>query len=135
MARADVFIGLSVPGILSVRDLKRMAARPDRVRHGQPRAGDSKPEVAQNHVRVMATGSLRLPKPDQSRHLSMSFSQRNLMVQHRDQYPSREIPVPSAEKENHRKYCEKKSGNTDGQPEILPTSRQRQHGRKHGRYS
>jgi len=28
LARADVFIGLSVPGILTVRDLKRMARDP-----------------------------------------------------------------------------------------------------------
>src|SRR5467141_2535313 len=60
MARADVFIGLSVPGILSVRDLKRMARDPIVFAMANP-VPEIQPEVAQNHVRVMATGRSDYP--------------------------------------------------------------------------
>ena len=60
LERADVFIGLSVPRILSARDLKRMArfyrsSGDDRI------ATEIRPEEAQRHVRVMATGRSDYP--------------------------------------------------------------------------
>src|SRR5262249_57514569 len=54
MHRADVFIGLSVPGILSVRDLKRMARDPIVFAMANP-VPEIQPEEADRHVRVMAT--------------------------------------------------------------------------------
>src|SRR5438105_8097241 len=60
MTRADVFVGLSVPGILSVRDLKRMARDPIVFAMANP-VPEIQPEVAQNHVRVMATGRSDYP--------------------------------------------------------------------------
>ena len=58
--RADVFIGLSVPGILTVRDLKRMAA--DRIVFAMANpTPEIQPEEAGRHVRVMATGRSDYP--------------------------------------------------------------------------
>jgi malate dehydrogenase (oxaloacetate-decarboxylating) len=52
---ADVFIGLSVPGILTVKDLKRMARDPIVFAMANPDP-EIQPELAGKHVRVMATG-------------------------------------------------------------------------------
>jgi malate dehydrogenase (oxaloacetate-decarboxylating) len=60
LERADVFIGLSVPGILSVRDLKRMAR--DRIVFAMANpTPEIQPEEAERHVRVMATGRSDYP--------------------------------------------------------------------------
>jgi malate dehydrogenase (oxaloacetate-decarboxylating) len=58
--RADVFIGLSVPGILSVRDVKRMARDPIVFAMANPDP-EIRPEEAGRHVRVMATGRSDYP--------------------------------------------------------------------------
>ena len=58
--RADVFIGLSVPGILSVRDVKRMARDPIVFAMANPDP-EIRPEEAERHVRVMATGRSDYP--------------------------------------------------------------------------
>jgi malate dehydrogenase (oxaloacetate-decarboxylating) len=58
--RADVFIGLSVPGILSVRDIKRMARRPVVFAMANP-VPEVQPEEAERHVGVMATGRSDYP--------------------------------------------------------------------------
>jgi malate dehydrogenase (oxaloacetate-decarboxylating) len=55
LVRADVFIGLSVPGILTVRDIKRMAPRPIVFAMANP-VPEIQPEEAERHVAVMATG-------------------------------------------------------------------------------
>ena len=60
MQRADVFIGLSVPGILSVRDVKRMARDPIVFAMANP-VPEIQPEEAERHVRVMATGRSDYP--------------------------------------------------------------------------
>ena len=60
IARADVFIGLSVPGILSVRDVKRMARNPVVFAMANPDP-EIRPEEAERHVRVMATGRSDYP--------------------------------------------------------------------------
>src|SRR5881296_1313204 len=60
LARADVFIGLSVPGILSPRDLKRMARDPIVFAMANPDP-EIRPEEAEKHVRVMATGRSDYP--------------------------------------------------------------------------
>ena len=60
MERADVFIGLSVPGILSVRDVKRMARAPIVFAMANPDP-EIRPEEAQRHARVMATGRSDYP--------------------------------------------------------------------------
>jgi len=60
LERADVFIGLSVPGILSVRDLKRMAREPIVFAMANP-TPEIQPEEAERHVRVMATGRSDYP--------------------------------------------------------------------------
>ena len=52
---ADVFIGLSVPGILSVKDLKQMARDPIVFAMANPNP-EIQPEEAGKHARVMATG-------------------------------------------------------------------------------
>jgi malate dehydrogenase (oxaloacetate-decarboxylating) len=57
---ADVFIGLSVPGILGVRDLKRMARDPIVFAMANP-TPEIQPEEAERHVRVMATGRSDYP--------------------------------------------------------------------------
>ncbi len=58
--KADVFIGLSVPGILSVRDIKRMARDPIVFAMANPDP-EIQPEEAERHVRVMATGRSDYP--------------------------------------------------------------------------
>ena len=58
--RADVFIGLSVPGILAVRDVKRMARNPIVFAMANPDP-EIRPEEAERHVRVMATGRSDYP--------------------------------------------------------------------------
>ena len=60
MVGADVFIGLSVPGILAVRDLKRMARDPIVFAMANP-VPEIQPEEAEKHVRVMATGRSDYP--------------------------------------------------------------------------
>ena len=57
---ADVFIGLSVPGILTVRDLKRMARDPIVFAMANP-TPEIQPEETQRRVRVMATGRSDYP--------------------------------------------------------------------------
>jgi malate dehydrogenase (oxaloacetate-decarboxylating) len=60
LTRADVFIGLSVPGILTVRDIKRMARDPIVFAMANPEP-EIRPEEAERHVRVMATGRSDFP--------------------------------------------------------------------------
>src|SRR5438309_3348548 len=60
LARADVFIGLSVPGILTVRDIRRMARDPIVFAMANPEP-EIRPEEAERHVRVMATGRSDYP--------------------------------------------------------------------------
>src|SRR5712691_8094954 len=60
LTRADVFIGLSVPGILTVRDIKRMARDPIVFAMANP-VPEIQPEQAERHVRVMATGRSDYP--------------------------------------------------------------------------
>ena len=57
---ADVFIGLSVPGILTVRDVKRMGRDPIVFAMANP-TPEIRPEEAGRHVRVMATGRSDYP--------------------------------------------------------------------------
>jgi malate dehydrogenase (oxaloacetate-decarboxylating) len=57
---ADVFIGLSVPGILTVRLLRRMARDPIVFAMANP-VPEIQPEAAQPHVAVMATGRSDYP--------------------------------------------------------------------------
>ena len=57
---ADVFIGLSVPGILTVRDVKRMGRDPIVFAMATP-TPEIRPEEAGRHVRVMATGRSDYP--------------------------------------------------------------------------
>jgi malate dehydrogenase (oxaloacetate-decarboxylating) len=57
---ADVFIGLSVPGILSVRDLRKMAKNPIVFAMANP-VPEIQPEEADRHVAVMATGRSDYP--------------------------------------------------------------------------
>ncbi|MBI3635029.1 MAG: NAD-dependent malic enzyme [Candidatus Rokubacteria bacterium] len=57
---ADVFIGLSVPGILTVKDVKRMAKNPIVFAMANPDP-EIRPEDAGRHVRVMATGRSDYP--------------------------------------------------------------------------
>jgi malate dehydrogenase (oxaloacetate-decarboxylating) len=57
---ADVFIGLSVPGVLALRDIKRMAR--DRIVFAMANpVPEIQPEEAERHVRVMATGRSDYP--------------------------------------------------------------------------
>ncbi len=57
---ADVFIGLSVPGVLTVQDVKRMAK--DRIVFAMANpVPEIQPEEALRHVRVMATGRSDYP--------------------------------------------------------------------------
>ena len=60
LAGADGFIGLSVPGILTVRDIKRMAKHPIVFAMANPEP-EIRPEEAERHVRVMATGRSDYP--------------------------------------------------------------------------
>jgi malate dehydrogenase (oxaloacetate-decarboxylating) len=57
---ADVFIGLSVPGILTVRHVRRMARDPIVFAMANP-VPEIQPELAQRHVAVMATGRSDYP--------------------------------------------------------------------------
>jgi malate dehydrogenase (oxaloacetate-decarboxylating) len=60
LRKADVFIGLSVPGILSVRDVKRMSRDAIVFAMANP-VPEIQPEEAEKHVRVMATGRSDYP--------------------------------------------------------------------------
>jgi malate dehydrogenase (oxaloacetate-decarboxylating) len=60
LERADVFIGLSVPGILTVKDIKRMARDPIVFAMANP-VPEIQPEEAGRHVQVMATGRSDYP--------------------------------------------------------------------------
>ena len=60
MQGVDVFIGLSVPGILKVADVKRMARQPIVFAMANP-VPEIQPEEAGAHVRVMATGRSDYP--------------------------------------------------------------------------
>nr|WP_243638152.1 NADP-dependent malic enzyme [Rubrobacter taiwanensis] len=57
---ADLFLGLSVPGVLSVEDLKAMAEDPIVFAMANP-VPEIMPELAHGHVRVMATGRSDYP--------------------------------------------------------------------------
>ena len=52
---ADVFIGLSVPGVLTVKEVKKMAKHPIVFAMANP-VPEIQPEAAMRHVAVMATG-------------------------------------------------------------------------------
>ena len=58
--RADVFIGLSVPGILTARDVKKMARNPIVFAMANPEP-EIRPEDAERYARVMATGRSDYP--------------------------------------------------------------------------
>jgi malate dehydrogenase (oxaloacetate-decarboxylating) len=60
MAGADVFIGLSVPGVVTVRDVRRMARDPIVFAMANP-VPEIQPELVQRRVRVMATGRSDYP--------------------------------------------------------------------------
>lgn len=60
MEGADVFIGLSVPGVIDVDDLKRMGRDPIVFAMANPRP-EIMPETAYPHVSVMATGRSDYP--------------------------------------------------------------------------
>jgi malate dehydrogenase (oxaloacetate-decarboxylating) len=60
LERADVFIGLSVPGILTVPDLQRMARDPIVFAMANPEP-EIRPEEAEPHVAVLATGRSDYP--------------------------------------------------------------------------
>ncbi|TMV52128.1 NAD-dependent malic enzyme [Paenibacillus mesophilus] len=62
IAGADVFIGLSAPGILTVDDVRKMAADPIVFAMANP-TPEIDPELAKPYVRIMATG--RSDKPNQ----------------------------------------------------------------------
>jgi malate dehydrogenase (oxaloacetate-decarboxylating) len=57
---ADVFIGLSVPGILTTRDVRRMARNPIVFAMANPDP-EIRPEDAERYARVMATGRSDYP--------------------------------------------------------------------------
>src|SRR5438105_9917682 len=60
LAGADVFIGVSVPGVLAVRDIRRMARDPVVFAMANP-TPEIQPELAGRHARVMATGRSDYP--------------------------------------------------------------------------
>ena len=60
IAGADVFIGVSAPGILKVEDVKKMAKDPIVFAMANP-VPEIDPEVAEPYVRVMATGRSDYP--------------------------------------------------------------------------
>jgi malate dehydrogenase (oxaloacetate-decarboxylating) len=60
LTRADVFIGLSVPGILTLKHIRRMARDPIVFAMANPEP-EIRPEEAERHVRVMATGRSDYP--------------------------------------------------------------------------
>lgn len=57
---ADVFLGLSVPGVIGIEDLKRMAAKPIVFAMANP-TPEIMPEEAETYVAVMATGRSDYP--------------------------------------------------------------------------
>ncbi|MGH9942110.1 MAG: NAD(P)-dependent malic enzyme, partial [Pyrinomonadaceae bacterium] len=57
---ADVFLGLSAPGVIGVEDVKKMAARPVIFAMANP-TPEIMPEEAADHVAVMATGRSDYP--------------------------------------------------------------------------
>ena len=57
---ADVFIGVSVPGVLTVKDVRSMTKRPIVFAMANP-VPEIQPEAAQRHVAVMATGRSDYP--------------------------------------------------------------------------
>ena len=65
---ADVFIGLSGPGVATRRDIRRMARESDRVRHGEPDAG-SHARGSPGHRPRHGDRALRLSESDQQRAL------------------------------------------------------------------
>jgi malate dehydrogenase (oxaloacetate-decarboxylating) len=60
MSGADVFLGLSAPGVISVSDLKRMASNPIVFAMANP-TPEIMPEQAEPHVAVIATGRSDYP--------------------------------------------------------------------------
>ena len=60
IAGADVFVGLSGPGVLTVEDIKRMAPDPIVFAMANPEP-EIRPEEAYDHVAVMATGRSDYP--------------------------------------------------------------------------
>src|SRR5204862_4907980 len=60
MKDADVFIGLSGPGVVSLKDVKGMARDPIVFAMANP-VPEIQPEEAARHVRVMATGRSDYP--------------------------------------------------------------------------
>jgi len=60
MRGADVFLGLSVPGVIAVEDVKKMAERPVIFAMANP-TPEIMPEDAEPHVAVMATGRSDYP--------------------------------------------------------------------------
>jgi malate dehydrogenase (oxaloacetate-decarboxylating) len=60
MRGADVFFGLSAPGVITVDDLKKMADRPVVFAMANP-TPEIMPEEAEGHVAVMATGRSDYP--------------------------------------------------------------------------
>lgn len=60
MENADVFIGLSGPGVISVEDLQKMAKDPIVFAMANP-TPEILPEIAEPYVRVMATGRSDYP--------------------------------------------------------------------------
>ncbi|WP_134704473.1 NAD-dependent malic enzyme [Ammoniphilus sp. YIM 78166] len=60
IAGADVFIGVSAPGILKVKDLKKMAKDPIVFAMANPNP-EIQPELAEPYVRVLATGRSDYP--------------------------------------------------------------------------
>jgi len=60
MEDADVFIGLSAPGVIGVEDLKKMKPDPIVFAMANPEP-EIRPELAYPHVTVMATGRSDYP--------------------------------------------------------------------------
>ena len=60
MKGADVFLGVSAPGVIGVEDVKKMAERPIVFAMANP-TPEIMPEVAGPHVAVMATGRSDYP--------------------------------------------------------------------------
>ena len=66
LAGADVFIGVSVPGAISVEGVRRMAPRRDRLRDGEPESR-GRPGGDRGPRRGDRDRPHRLPEPDQQR--------------------------------------------------------------------
>lgn len=60
IVEADVFIGVSAPGILKVEDVKSMAKDPIVFAMANPQP-EIEPEIAEPYVRVLATGRSDFP--------------------------------------------------------------------------